>query len=213
MEEIDMNMTEVYFAMDEGFEILNEEKDKERREEKDFYEFRTFLTDGLEKLMDDPIRPYARLIDLYFPINLPVRVMKELIVRSEKYGGWFEISIPDFALMACHINMMGEGSYFVFNPKQISDGLTHSEKDWNEITLHRNIRDHRVALALAKQAWAFYLKEDQEAGKATMPAEEVPNHKAEVYEPMDEPEVYIDALQNTFIISLIDQRLKSHNLI
>ncbi len=195
MEKIDMNMTGVFRDMDDGFGILNEEKKLEEMKRKDRDDWELFLQDNLIKIVPESLLPFIELIGLHYPENTPVYVMKQRYKNNAEFGGWFKVQIPDFALMAFHVNMRAEKTYYVFDPgkfKNIEDG----DWSWQELALHKNIKDHRIALALAAKAWEHYLR-DQEEKKLSSPLVEPKNEF--VYEDCDDflPKGMFDAYSGT----------------
>ena len=205
MEEIDMNMTDVYSAMDQGFEIINKDKEDERLTVNLQNEWELYLQDHLIRMIDLPLLPYIHNIGLHYPENKSYSDLRTAIKKDLKdYGGWFEIKIPEFALMAIYIDLAGRKSYFVFDPKKVSEksGLVAkgeilaTNDDWQSLALNMNIKDHRIALALAKKAWSYYLQ-DQEEKSSSSP----------LAEPKDEPvyEVFEDDFRPTEIFDVFSE--------
>ena len=208
MEEIDMNMTRIYNDMDEGFEILNTQKEIEIAGIKQENDFRAFLMTKLEEFIPQSWLAYSHCIDLHYPENVTPEKMRKIYENNDNFGGWYQVRIPDFALIVVHLNMKAEKHFFVFDPARIQDDLT-PDHDWHELALHRNISDKRITLALAKQAWQDFMK--TEYPKGNMSAGES-HRNAEVYEEID-GEFGSFEIDEGYVQLMIDKRLKHYGLI
>lgn len=210
MEEIDMDMSRIYDAMDEGFEMINKEAAEKHFEIMKRSEFEGFLQEHLRRLVPEPLVPYLQLVGLHYPDNRSYQVMLKEMTANENYSGWFKVKIPDFALMAFHINMCKEISFWIFNSLMKFDDIDDSEC-WSDNSIHKNVKDYRLALALAKQVWEVYVKFEGSVELAAGAG--APDPKAEVYEPVEVEEFTVDIARENYIFSLIDKQLKHYGLI
>ena len=200
MEEIDMDLSRVYDAMDEGFEMINEQKvrqkeAKEMVERKETFEKFEFMLRYLPLLL----HPYASVIDI------------DNVMINKKRVGWIKVKIPEFALIT--VTVMEENFsviYWVHNPSKVLDDLG-CDWDWNDTYIHRNIKDYRIALALAKEAWNYYVKTADAPSKPEVSAGES-HPKAEVYGPV-EGEFGSFEIDEGYVQFMIDKRLKHYGLI
>jgi hypothetical protein len=208
MEEIDMNMTRIYNDMDEGFEILNTQKEIEIARIKQENDFRAFLMKKLEEFIPQSWQAYSHCIDLHYPENISPEKMRTICDNNENFRGWYQVRIPDFALIAVHVDMKAEMLFLVFDPAYTQDGLAPDD-DWHECVLHKNIRDKRIALALAKQAWENFVKTANVP--VAMSAGES-HRNAEVYEAVD-GEFGSFEIDEGYVQLMIDKRLKHYGLI
>ena len=214
MEKIDINMTKIHDAMDKGFEIINKTKEEENIEigKRNYWEL--FLQDRLIKIIPEPLLPYIKLIDLHYPENIPYSQLKKEMDGNENFRGWFEVKIPGFALIAFHINMCGDIRFWIFNPAKIVKDIRTDDTNWKDLSIHENIKDYKVALALAKEAMDFHIKTvdfnrsvkiaDTHAGES--------HPEAEVYEPLD-GEGGTFEIDEGYVQLMIDKRLKHYGLI
>lgn len=197
MEEIDLDLSRVYDAMDIGFDILAkyrwEEKERIRIEEKK----RDEMENRILSKLDPVFLPYASVID----------VTK---TEDNEAFGWIEINIPEFALITLSTNEKGTRlEYWVHNPSKIKGDIS-VDHDWHDTCLHKGIKDSRLALALAKEAWNYYVKSNDGPSKPEMSAgESHPN--AEVYEPIASMESF--QIDEGYVKFMIDKRLKHYGLI
>lgn len=208
MEEIDMDMSKIYDAMDVGFEMINKEAAEKQIKINKQKEFELFLQDHLIRLIPEPLLPWIKLVDLYYPENRSYKEMQKEMIGNGKYGGWFKVKIPDIALISFHITMCNEISFWIFNPLMSFDDIDDS-KYWSIDSIHENVKDYRLALALAKQVWDYYLKTEYPKGNASA-GESHP--EAEVYEPLD-GEGGTFEIDEGYVQLMIDKRLKHYGLI
>ena len=208
METIDTNMTRIYNDMDEGLEILNTQKEIEIMRIKQKNDFRAFLMTKLEEFIPQSWLAYSHCIDLYYPENITPDELRMICDNNEAFGGWYQVKIPFFALIALHVNMKAEKHFFVFDPARIQDDLS-PDHDWHELALHRNITDKRIVLALAKQAWQHFMKTEYSKGNESA-GESHP--KAEVYEAVDGEGGSFE-IDEGYVQLMIDKRLKHYGLI
>ena len=209
MEEIDMDMSRIYDAMDEGVDSLKKEDEINSIEINKKATFELILKDKLIKLIDEPLLPFIEPKGFHFPLNKPYS--KILDDTDEDAGGWFDIRIPDFSLIRLHINLVGRKRYAIYDPKSLELGEEVFD-DLDAILIHKHIADYRIALALAKQSWEYYLKTTKRAVELAAGAG-VPDPKAEVYESVEVEGYPIDQARENYIFSLIDKQLKHYGLI
>lgn len=198
MEEIDMDLSRVYDAMDLGFDILA----KDRWEEKERIRIEEKKKDAMENRilskLDPVLLPYASVIDV-------------MDTEDGGYFGWIEIVIPEFALITLSTDEKGNRmEYWVHNPSKIKGDIT-VDHDWHDTYLHKGIKDSRLALALAKEAWNYYVKTADVPSESEMSAGES-HPKAEVYGPVD-GEVGSFQIDEGYVQFMIDKRLKHYGLI
>jgi len=210
MEEIDMDMSRIYDAMDVGFEMINKEEAEKHFEINKQKEFELFLQDHLIRLIPEPLVPYIELIGLHYPENRSYKEMQKEMIGNQYYRGWFKVKIPDFALMTFHINMCKDIRFWIFNPLMRFEDLDDDEC-WSDNSIHQNVKDYRLALALAKQVWDAYLKFEGSVDLAAGAGD--PDPKAEVYEPVEADVFTVDIARENYIFSLIDKQLKHYGLI
>lgn len=195
MEEVDMDLTRIYDEMEKGFEILNEEKQAEEMRIKEEKKKIEVLEARILSHLNPALLPFASIIDTKLDRGI--------------LFGWIEISIPEFALMTLSTDEeFIQTRYWIHDPKKVRDAIAH-DCDWNETYLHRGIRDHRIALALAKQAWENYVKTAD--GPVEVRAGES-HPEAVVYEAVD-GEFGSFEIDEGYVQLMIDKRLKHYGLI
>lgn len=214
MEEIDMDLSRVYDAMGVGFNILAGDRMKEKERIMVEEKKRIMVEEKKRDVME------TRIISKLDPVLLPYASVID-VVKTD-YGelfGWIEISIPEFALITLSTHEKGNRlEYCVHNPSKIKGDIT-IDYNWHDTCLHQGIKDSRLALALAKEAWNYYLKTIAPQGKSTneKPVEKdmsagEGHPKAEVYGPVD-GEFGSFQVDEGYVQLLVDKRLKEYGLI
>lgn len=149
-EEIDLDMTAVWEALEVGQRMIEEEEHKERQEKERFEKALEEAGQLLLVWLPDVMQPYAKLIDL--------EVMEsEHAIRPD--FGWFAVKVPDLALITAFVKSETppQITYWVHDPAMVSDEIGLDD-DWDKTVVYRKLEDHRVALARAhdvmRKHWA-----------------------------------------------------------
>ena len=144
-EEVDLKLTAVWNAMEEGLAILNKEEEdhkhcraeierKEKLEKEIIYEcFPKFLS------------PFAHVLEVE---------KNHIIGAVTQYFGWSEIVVPDFAKIIVLTEKLAsefDNTYFICDPdlRDPVDGNGQLVEDFKDLTRGIPTSDHRIALARA----------------------------------------------------------------
>ena len=144
-EEIDMEMTGIYGAMDEGLVILAEEKRKEEDQNLDYEKQLKILEKESFAFLPEILRPFSKLQDMDTYIDGKGCFKPEFI--------WWSVEIPDLAMIGVFWNSTSENNlkYVVFKPEfneNPGNPFKHAD-EWNKLIAYRDITDHKIALARA----------------------------------------------------------------
>jgi len=140
-EEVDLDMTAVWEALENGQRMIEEEEHKERQEKERFEKALEEAKRLLFGWLPDAIQPYAKLIDLEV-------VESEYAIRPD--FGWLAVKVPNLALITAYVKQgtPPEITYWVHDPAVVSDEIGLDD-DWDRTVVYRKLEDYRVALARA----------------------------------------------------------------
>lgn len=153
------------------------------------------MQDHLIRLIPEQLLPYIKLVGLHYPENRSYKEMQKEMITNENYGGWFKVKIPDFAFIAFHINMFKDICFWIFNPLMTFDAIDDNEC-WSDNSIHKNVKDYRLALALAKQVLDTYVKFEKALDTASGDGD--PNPKAEEREELRATDIPLDEIAAFF---------------
>jgi hypothetical protein len=153
-EEIDLELTGIYNAMDEGLVILAEEKRKEEDQNLDYEKQLKTLEKESFAFLPEILRPFSKLQDMDTYIDEKGCFKPEFI--------WWLVEIPDLAMMGVFWNSTSENNlkYVVFKPEfneNPGNPFKHTD-EWNKIIVYRDITNHKIALARAYQVMKDHMQ-------------------------------------------------------
>lgn len=175
-EEIDMEMTEIHNAMDQGLCILAAEKRRELEHEQTHQQLMKVARKESFKFLPEAIRPFAKIVDIDIDVNYSPTII------------WFRLDVPDLAKIAVIVNRFFSYAlqrqeirvkYHVFDPNIEGDPFAWDE--WNEHIVYKDIEDHRIALARAYQVMENYRRQKSKVQFDQVEPEYVTFYQDQIY--------------------------------
>ena len=153
-EKIDLELTGIYNAMDEGLIILAEEKRKMEDQNLSYEKQLKTLKKESFAFLPEILRPFSKLLDMDTYIDEKGCFKSEFI--------WWLVEIPDLAMIGVFWNSTSENNlkYAVFKPEftgNPGNPFEHAD-EWKKIIAYRDITDHKIALARAYQVMENYVQ-------------------------------------------------------
>ena len=149
-EEIDLELTAVWEALEVGQRIIEEEENKKREEKEISQKALEEAKQLLFAWLPDAIQPYSKLLDL--------EVIESLNEIHPDFG-WFEVKVPDLALITAYVKRgtPPQITYWVHDPTVVGDRVMLDD-DWVTTVVYGRLKDYHIALARAYQVMENYVQ-------------------------------------------------------
>jgi hypothetical protein len=204
MEEIDMDMTAVWSACDEGRKKIDDEKEMEEKSRKRFEEDLEKAKMELIAMVPEILRPYTKVIDIDTTYEMGG-------LRAEQ--GWMDVDIPGFALITIYAVNEEHKKTLSYSVHSASKDLL--VEDFERNAIYRYIDDYHIALARAYEVMENYQQREHGSIPAVLAAtpsepqyvpleEELAHSNSEFYSPLV---AFLSKYTMNELINLIDSQI------
>lgn len=159
MEEIDMDMTAVWSACDEGRKKIDAEKEMEEKSRKRFEEDLEKAKMELIAMVPEILRPYTVVIDTDTTYEIGG-------LRAER--GWMHVDIPGFAPITIYAENKVHQKTLSYSVHSASKDLL--VEDFERNVIYPRIADYHIALARAYEVMENYQQREHGSIPAVLAA-------------------------------------------